>query len=67
MCEFFDNEHYTNVEAAIIQTGAKEIIMTSSEKKEFDLKFKDIATKCVITLTYVPKSKIVNPNLFRKF
>lgn len=56
MCEFFDNEHYTNIESAIIQTGTKEIIMASTEKKEFDAKFKDIATKCIITITYVSKS-----------
>ncbi|OLL22825.1 DNA mismatch repair protein msh-2 [Neolecta irregularis DAH-3] len=52
VCEFIDNEVFSNLESLVIQLGAKECVLQQDQKKDYDLtKIRETIDRCGIVIT----------------
>ena len=72
VCEFPDDEHFTNLEALVVQLGPKEALLSSAPEKGSDIS--TVKTVCILflfflhvqlNLIYVCMKKKINSNYLK--
>lgn len=64
LCEFPDDDHFSNLEAMIVQLGPKEVLLSSENNPDLDL-IKQIVERAGILVTSIKKADFSTDNLIQ--